>query len=296
MSGYTEACGSVDSNTSLIATRGINNKGQKGAWKGVFKANNGFKFDSIDSMKIQGTWDAAVAAGNLTYLGIGKFDDQSAEATFFEDTALNYKVKQTDATKVLGFQLLVCDCTNAELLKLDGQSSGLFFQTASQYGIGRLYDDGKVGGLNADITVNLKSLATDDTPAEYSRLVFSFTEPKADELNPCSLKLDFLFSEVDQVGRIGYKVSAVSNGGSSLVFTLTIYEDCGTTKVTGFSSSDFVATDVNGNVLTISALVDTAGVYAGAITTALTLAYIKINGIQEVNDLLWISDSIEITT
>jgi hypothetical protein len=296
MRGYTEACGSVDNNTSLIATRGINNKGQKGAWKGVFKANNNFKFDSIASMKLKDTWDSAVAAGNLTYIGIGKFDDQSAEATFFEDTALNFKVKQTDATKVLGFQLLVCDCTNAELLKLDGQSSGLFFQTASQYGIGRLNDDGKVSGLAADITVNLRSLATDDTPAEYSRLVFSFTDPKADEMNPCSAKLDFLFSEVDQVGRIGYKVSGVSNGGSALAFTLDIYEDCSTTKVAGFAAGDFKAVDKDGNTLAIASLSDSSGTYTGSITTALTLAYIKLDGIKTVNSLLWISDSIKVST
>ena len=100
MSKYTEVSGS-GANTNIVATGGINAKGIVGAYERVFFAESDQKFSSIAAAKIQDNWDATAILGNLVYLGKCKFEDNSEEAQFFTDPALDINEETTAATKVV---------------------------------------------------------------------------------------------------------------------------------------------------------------------------------------------------
>src|SRR6056297_2187347 len=121
MSKYTEVSG-AGANANIVATGGINSLGLVGAYERVFFAESSQKFSSIAAVKIQDNWDTDAVAGDLTYLGKCKFEDNSEEAQFFTDAPLNINIETTSATKVVRSILQVNACVHAELKKMDGKS------------------------------------------------------------------------------------------------------------------------------------------------------------------------------
>lgn len=282
MSGYTEACGDVASNDAIVATGGINKKASPGYWESLFYAKDDFTFSGVSSFKDKDDWDAAVLAGNLIYLGKGKFEDTSTEATFFEDAALDFKELQTPKIKSFKFSLIVCACTSAQLEKMEGKQGRLFVQTSKGFGLGRLMEDGKVQGKAvSSITVD-DTLPTNNTPVSYTTLDIAFSDAKGDRQNPWEAKLDFLFSEVDQVYSLTSSVSAVSSNGSALSATVVLYKECSDVKLAGMLLANMKAEDENGNAITIASFTDTSGSYAAEFTTALTKVYLYTDGIKTV--------------
>lgn len=298
--GYTEACASAAANTNIVATGGIDTKGITGAYKYLFWADDSFSFASVTAMKDIANWNTGVAAGNLIYLGKGKFEDQSAEATFFEDNALDIREEQTAATKVIRFTSAICACSHAEMKKMNGKQGRLFVLTAKGFGIGRLQSDGSIKGRAlSSIYVGSRTVPTNDQPVEYTVADFTFSDNDGDEKNPAEVSLGFLFSEVDQVFPVDGVVSSVSSNGTTLSFTLKLTKDCSTDVLEDVVAGDLKAVDEDGNVLTVATAVESpAGTYAVGITTALTLAYISFDGIVDVNSagVLYYLDTLTVST
>ncbi len=290
MGKYTEACAGASANTNILATGGIDKKGITGAYKHVFWAADSFEFASVVAAKDIANFNAAVQAGNLIYLGMGQFEDQSSEAQFFENQALNIREEQVAASKVLRMISAVCACSHAELKKLEGKEGRLFIQTSKNFLIGRLTDDGKViGRALSSIIVNNRTVPTNDTPVEYTQIDFTFADNDGDELNPAEVLLDFIFSEVDQVYPGDGVSSGTSTNGATLSTTITITEDCSTDPLIDAVLADFKAEDEDGNALTIASVTENpadSGQYDIDITTALTKAYVSFDGIRSINSEL----------
>lgn len=285
MPGYTEACASGAANTNIVATGGISTKGITGKYEEIFWADDSFEFASVTAMKDRANWDAGVAAGTLIYLGKGRFEDQSEEAQFFTDNSLDIREEQTPATKVIRMTSAICACSHAEIKKMEGKSGRIFIRTSKGFALGRLQDDKKIKGRTlSSLIVGSRTVPTEDQPVEYTVIDFSFGDNDGDELNPAEVKVDFLFSEVDQVYPADGVVSGVSSNGSTLSLTLAITEDCGETVLENVVVADLKAVDEDGNTLTIASATESpAGTYAVDITTALTTAYISFDGIRDVN-------------
>jgi len=283
MSGYIETLGSGTS-AGVIATGGINNKELLGAYKRVFLAADSFEFASVIAAKDKDAWDTGVAAGNLVYLGQCKFEDQSAEAQFFEDQALDIKEESTAATKVLRAIQNVNACVHSEIKKLDGSSGRVYIQTAKGFVVSRFAEDGASLGRAASFSVSNRSVPTTDTPVEYTIVDITFTDNDGDENNPCVYKLDWLFSEVDQVYPLTATVGNESSNGTTLTAEITLKKTGTTTPLTGALAADFKAVDEDGNALTIASVTEagTTAVYTVNITTPLTTAYVSFNGIRDV--------------
>lgn len=283
MSGYIETLGDGVS-SGVIATGGINDKELLGAYKRVFYAANSFEFASVLAAKDKDNWDAAVAAGNLIYLGQCKFEDNSAEAQFFEDQALDINEETTAATKVLRAIQNVNSCVHAELKKLDGRSGKIYIQTAKGFVVGRFADDGAALGRGASFSVSNRSLPTTETPVEYTIVDITFTDNDGDENNPCVFKIDWLFSEVDQVYPLTATVGNESSNGTTLTGEVTLKKTGTSSPLTGAVAADFKAVDEDGNALTIASVTEdgTTGVYTVNITTALTTAYVSFDGIRDI--------------
>lgn len=284
MSKYTEVSG-AGANTNIVATGGINNRGIVGAYERVFFAEESQKFPSIVASKIQDNWDSEAIAGLLTYLGKCKFEDNSEEAQFFTDAALDINEETTSATKVVRCILQVNACVHAELLKMDGKSGRVFFQTTNGFLIGRYEDDGDVVGRLATISVGQRSVPTTDQPVEYTTIDVTFTDNAGDELNPLEVKLDWLFSEVEQVYPLSATVGNESTDGSTLTFELDIDKAGSNSPLTGVLVADLSATDQDGNILVIasSAEAGNTGVYTVSVTTPETDILVSFNGRRTIS-------------
>lgn len=283
MSGYIETLG-TGTTTGVIATGGINNKELLGPYKRIFYAVDGFEFPSVLAAKDKDNWDAAVAAGNLIYLGQCKFEDNSEEAQLFEDAALDISEETTAATKKIRAIQNVNSCVHAEIKKLSGRSGRIYIQTAKGFGIGRFAEDGAVPGRAASFAVSNRTVPTTDTPVEYTQVDITFTDNEGDEKNPCVFKTEFLFSEVDQVYPLTATVGNESSNGSTLTAEVTLRKTGTSNPLTGALVADFKAVDEDGNVLTIASVSEagTTGVYTVNITTALTTAYLSFDGIRDI--------------
>lgn len=297
MSKYTEVSGS-GANTNVVATGGINDKGIVGAYKRVFFGESGQKFPSIAATKIQDNWDTAAVGGDLTYLGQCKFEDNSEEAQFFTDAALDINEETTAATKVVRSILQVNACVHAELKKMDGKSGRVYFQTTNSFVIGRYEDDGEVVGRACTISVSQRTVPTTEQPVEYTIIDITFTDNDGDESNPMEAKIDWLFSEVEQVYPLTATVGNESSNGSALTFELDIDKAGSNSPLTGAVLADFAATDEDGTPLTIASVTEsgTSGIYTVVITTALTTAYIKFSGRREIGGSTYYLDTLIVKT
>lgn len=299
MSKYTEACGESAVTLGVIAPGDVSKKGLIGAYQEAFWAADGFEFASVAAFKDQANWDAAVAAGNLVYLGKGKYSDQSAEAQNFTDQALDIDIETVAATKVVRSEGVYCACTHAEIKKMNGRGGRIFFRTTNGYGVARREDDGAIKGRAiSSMKVANRSVPTTDTPVEYTPIDFVFSDNEGDEKNPFEAKLDFLFSEVDKVYSAVPIVSGESSNGSTLTATLAIKKDCGDEHLGGVVVGNLEAYDEDGNTLTIASLPENASDYTINITTALTLAYVRFTGIIDVAGagVLYYMDQVRIST
>lgn len=293
MSKYTEVSG-AGANTNIVATGGINKLGLVGAYERVFFAESGQKFASIPASKIQDNWDTDAVAGDLTYLGKCKFEDNSEEAQFFTDQALDINIETTAATKVVRAILQVNACVHAELKKMDGKSGRVYFQTTNGYLVGRYEDDGDVVGRECSIAVSQRSVPTTDQPVEYTIIDITLTDNDGDELNPFEAKIDWLFSEVEQVYPVTGVVDNVSSGGGTVDFDLTLTKAGSNAALSGAVLADFSATDEDGNALSIDSVSETGttGVYAVSVTTAGTVVYIKFNGRRTIAGATYYFDTV----
>lgn len=299
MAKYTEACGDSAVNSNIVATGGIEKKGITGAYSELFWAADDFEFASVAALKDQANWDAGVAAGDLIYLGKGKFSDQSAEAQFFEDQALDIREQTVAATKVVRSESVICACSHAEVKKMSGKTGRLFIRTKNGYVLGRSMDDGAIRGRAlSNIVVGNRSVPTTETPVEYTAIDFTFSDNEGDEKNPAEVKVAFLFSEVDQVFSAVATVSGESSNGTTLTATLAIKKDCGDEHLGGVVAANLEAYDEDGNALVIAGLTENASNYTINITTALTLAYVRFTGIINVDSagVLYYMDQVRIST
>lgn len=295
MSKYTEVSG-AGANTNIVATGGINDKGIVGAYKRAFFAESSQKFSSIAAAKVQSNWDSGAIAGDLTYLGQCKFEDQSEEAQFFTDLALDINEETTPASKVIRAILQVNACVHAELKKMDGKSGRVYFQTTNGYLIGRLEDDGEVVGRQCTISVNRRTLPTTEQPVEYTQIDITFTDNDGDELNPFEAKIAWLFSEVSQVYPLTGVVSNESSNGSQLDFDLQVDKAGSNVGLTGALTGDFVVEDEDGNVLTQAEFTANGnGSYTFGVTTALTTVYVRFNGRRTIAGSTYYLDTLQVT-
>lgn len=296
MGKYVESCGTSSTDTSVIANGGINSVQDIGYFESLLWVSSSVSKTATEFKDID-TLNALVLSGDAVYLGKGKFEDTSTEASFFEDAQLGIKVVQTPKIKSFKFTLAACACTSAELEKLESKTGSLVIQTSNGTFIGRENSGSGKGMAVSSITVD-STMPVSDTPVEYTTIDITFSDHKGDRKNPFRIAVDYLFSEIDQVYSAEGTSSAVSNAGSSLQATLTVKKDCTTEALSGLVVADLKAVDVDGNVLTIATLTESGstGVYAIAITTALTLAYVTTDGIQAVSGVNYYMDSVTITT
>lgn len=295
MSKYTEVSG-AGANTNIVATGGINTKGIVGPYKRVFFAEEDQVFTSIAASKVQANWDADAIAGNLVYLGQCKFEDNSEEAQFFTDAALDINEETTPATKVIRAIQQVNSCVHAEIKKMDGKSGRVYFQTGNSYLIGRLEDDGDVIGRPCTISVSQRTLPTTEQPVEYTQVDITLTDNEGDEGNPMEAKIDWLFSEVEQVYPLTGIVSNVSTNGSQLDFDLQVDKAGSNVGLTGAVTGDFEVTDEDGNVLTQASFVENGtGSYTFGVTTALTTAYVRFNNRRTIGGSTYYLDTLIVT-
>ncbi len=299
MSKYTEACGDDATTLGIIAPGNVSKKGIIGYYEEAFWAADSFEFASILAAKDQANWDAAVQAGNLVYLGKGKYSDQSTEAEFFEDAPLDIREETSPATKVVRSEGVYCSCTHAEIKKMDGRGGRVFFRSSNGYLVARMNDDGTIIGRPiSSMAVANRTVPTNETPVEYTPIDFTFSDNKGDERNPAELKLDFLFSEVNSVFSAIAVVSGESSNGSTLSATLAITKDCGEEFLAGIVQGNLEAFDEDGNSLVIATWTENSSDYSIGITTALTLAYVRFTGIIDVagGGVLYYMDQVRIST
>lgn len=299
MSKYTEACGQDAATLGIIAPGDVTKKGIIGHYQEAFWSADGFSFGSILAAKDQANWDAAVLAGNLVYLGKGKYSDQSAEAQFFEDNALDIREETSPATKVVRSEGVYCSCTHAEIKKMDGRGGRIFFRSSNGFLVARMNDDGSIVGRPlTSMAVANRTVPTNEQPVEYTPIDFTMSDNKGDEKNPAELKLDFLFSEVDSVFSAIAVVTNESTNGVTLSAKLAITKDCGEEFLAGIVQGDLEAFDEDGNTLVIATWTENASDYDIEITTALTLVYVRFTGIKDVAGagVLYYLDQVRIST
>lgn len=287
---YTDACGTNAATDTPIVNGGINAEGVTGALEGVVFTTSGFKFDTIALARLKTSWDAGVAAGTLTYIGKGAFANEGAEATFFENSDYNVRILQEKGTKVLEFRQVVCACTHAKLLELNGRTGRFFFQTKLGFILGRFDNDRAVQGIEGQIQIEFRPYPTSDNPVAETIMTITVSEPESDERNPVELTGEFQFSDIDQVYGYEALVTNESTTGALLEADLFITEDCNDTGVTGLVTGDLVVTDENGNTLAHTLTEVGNGNYSIDITTALTTAIINTagtNGVITQNSILY---------
>lgn len=298
MSKYTEVSGG-GANTNIVATGGINDKGIVGSYERIFFSESAFSFPSIPAAKIQSNWDSAAVAGDLVYLGKCRFEDQSEEAQFFTDAPLDINEETSPATKVIRAILQVNACVHAELLKMSGKSGRIFIQTTNSFLIGRYEDDGDVVGRPATIKVTQRTVPTNDQPVEYTQIDITFTDNDGDELNPMEAKIDWLFSEVEQVFPLTGVISNESSNGSELTFDLEIDRAGSNDGLTGVGVGDLAVTDEDGNALSIVSITPASApnnnIYTVVVTTALTSAIVGFNGRRTISGVTYYLGNLSVT-
>ena len=295
MGAYVETCGTTAAGDSFVATGGIEKIPNTGYLNALLWVSDTFS-GTILELKDKETYDTAVATNDVIFLGNGKFEDTSVEATFFEDTDLSIRVEQTPKIKSLLFTLATCACTSAQLEKMENKTGRLLMQTSTSAVWGR-YDNGIGKGMAiSSISVD-STLPVSATPVEYTTLAITFSDYKGDRKNPLRIAAPFLFSEIDQVFAADGISGTTSSDGTTLTSEITINKDCTSEKLTGLVLANFKAVDVDGNVLTIASVTEagTTGVYTVNITTALTKAFVSTDGIITNASILYYMDAVTVT-
>lgn len=299
MAKYVEACGSTDTqNTSVVATGGLDKAVAIGAITSLFFAVTEQKFNNILSVKDKDDWDAAVKANQLIYLGDGKTEDSSTEASFAEDAALRLKAVSAPAVKSFNYIIGVCGCNTAELMKLKGRKGRLFMQTDKNILLGVYTETKEVVGFEASIEDITISIPTADAPWELTTLAITLNSYNSEVTSPARPVLEFKFRDVDQVYGAEGDVSGVSSNGTVLTATLKVTKDCTPEPLSGLLVADLKAVDGNGANLVIDSVTEsgTTGSYTVTITTTETTAYLSTNGIIEKGSVLWFMETVTVST
>jgi len=299
MSKYTEASGG-GANAKVVATGGINDKGLVGAYKRVFFAEGDQEFASIAAAKLQNNWDTAAISGDLVYLGQCKFEDNSEEAQFYTDAALNINEETTAATKVIRTTQQVNACVHAELKKMDGKIGRVYIQTTTSFLLGRYEDDGSVVGREARISVRQRTLPTTEQPVEYTIIDITFTDNEGDELNPMEAKIDWLFSEVDQVYPLTSTIVSATSDGSAITAQVKVTKAGVNNALTGAVAADFAAENSEGSALAIASVTEGTGANVGTytieVTTTEDIAYVKFSSRRTISGSTYYLGSTEVAT
>ena len=291
---YSTVCNAQSSGT-LIGT-GRDSKAQVGAEQELFWSPSAFSFASKAAAVDLAQWNTEVANGNLYYLGvIEEFDSNDIEPTFYESPNGNLRLKTANAKRVRQYRLVECACTHAALRSFDGQTGRLFIRTRDGYLKARIESDGTVRGLStSQFDVGLLTAATVDAPA-FTPIDVTFATPSSDDNDVFEDRIDFEFSEVDQIFQAELAASAVT-AGATLDFTLAVTKDCSNVPLSGVVVANLKAEDVNGNALTIASVTPNGDNYDVSITTALTSAIVQIDGVQSIGGTLYTSEEITVST
>jgi hypothetical protein len=279
--GYSEACGSQQASFVLPAVGGINLEAIVGALKEVFFTIDGAHFDSPSAAKILGNWNSIVLAEEGVFIGDGKFANEGEDETRFQESDYNVDIITSKGTKALRFTQVKCSLVHAELLsRLNGAVGRVFFRTSQGFLLGREEPDtGDIKGYQVQLQFGFRDFPTSENPIFVTDILITFQEPESDEQNPAEIKLPFPLSDVIQPYLLVGKSSAESSNGTTLTATLQIDENSGA-GFEGLAAGDLAAEDENGNALVIASLTDNgAGSYTIEITTALTKALVKTDGI-----------------
>lgn len=290
--GYTEACTTTGKTINVATKR--DGRGQIGAPEELFWSKEDFAFDSVTAAKDQANWDAGVAAGNLIFIGRVKAEAANTDQTFFEDTGLGLKELDTEAIRSTVYILSECACTHAEISKMSGINGRLLTRSKKGFVDARQDDDGKVRGfLTNEFYVGLKEKAVDGAPRAFTRVTATFEDAEGDDQNPCELKIDFQFKDVDSITRGEFTFNTIGSNGTNLTFNLVAKQGCSDVALSGLVKDNMKVTNTSGVEITTFTISETGstGVYAVDVTTALETVYIEINGIQNVSDVLYISKS-----
>lgn len=292
MGAFVETCGTTAAGDSFVANGGIEKVPNTGYLNALLWVSDTFE-GTVLELKDKETFDTAVATNNVIFLGNGKFEDTSVEATFFEDTELSIRVEQTPKIKSVLFTLATCACTSAQLEKMENKTGRLFMQTSTGAVWGR-YDNGKGKGMSiSSISVD-STLPVSATPVEYTTLAITFSDYKGDRRNPLRINVDFLFSEIDQVFAADGVAGNTTSSGTVLTSAITVNKDCTSERLTGLTASNLKAVDVDGNVLSIASISESSGVYTVNITTALTTAFVSTDGIITNSSILYYMDPVTV--
>lgn len=274
---------------------GRSGKSQAGAEQELFWSPNDFSFSDKNNAVSLSQWNSAVAAGNLYYIGvIEEFDANDTEATYYESPNGNLRIKTANAKRVRQYRLVECACTHAALLSFDAQNGRLFIRTSKGYLKARIEDDGTVRGLKTtQFDVGLKTAATSDTPS-FTPIDVTYETPFDDDQDVFEDKIDFEFSQVDQVFNAEFKISSVASNGSNLTFTLTATKDCSNVPLSGLVLANMRFLDANGAAFGTVSMPETGstGVYSVDITTAETVADVDIDGVQTVSSINYASEQV----
>lgn len=274
-------------------------KSQSGAEQEIFWSPSDFSFDDKNDATSLTKWNEEVANGNLYYIGvIEEFDSNDTEPTYYESANGNLRLKTANAKRVRQYRLVECACTHAALTSFDAQNGRLFLRTSKGYLKARIESDGKVRGLKTtQFDVGLKTAATSDTPA-FTPIDVTYETPFDDDMDVFEDKIDFEFSQVDQIFNAEFSISNVASNGTNLTFDLTATKDCSNVALSGLLASHMKFTDGNGAVLNTVSMPETGstGVYSVDITTDETTAFVEVDGVQTVSSINYVSDQYKATT
>lgn len=290
---YSTVCDAEEA--GKLKGTGRSGKSQAGAEQELFWSPSDFSFASKSDATSKTAWDAAVLAGNLYYIGvIEEFDSNDTEPTYYESVNGNIRLKTAEAKRIRQYRLVECSCTHAALTSFDAQNGRLFMRTTKSYLKGRIDSDGSVMGLKtSQFDVGLLTAATSDTPS-FTPIDVTFETPVQDDINVFEDKIDFAFSEVDQIENAELSiVGAVTSNGSNLTFDVKAEKGCSGVALTGATQANFTVKDANGSTIGTVAVVETAGTYAFDVTTAETVVYVEISTPQLIGATIYVSEEIE---
>lgn len=290
--GYSTVCNAEEA--GKLKGTGRSGKAQAGAEQELFWSPNDFSFASKTAALDIANWNTAVAAGDLYYIGvIEEFDASDSEATYYESANGNLRLKTAEAKRIRQYRLVECSCTHAALLSFNGQNGRLFMRTSRSYLKGRMNGVTVEGFKTNQFDVGLLTAATTDSPS-FTPIDVTFATPIDDDIDVFEDKIDFEFSQVDQVFNAEISASGVSSNGTTLSFTLKAEKDCSGVALAGVTEPTLIVKDVNGNTL-VKTVTPAGANYTVDVTTALTAVAVSFDGIKSVGGVLYASDEIDVT-
>lgn len=296
MSGYSTVCDAQEAGKLKGTAR--SGKSQAGAEKELFWSTDDFEFSDKSVAVNEDNWNTGVENGKLHYIGVlEEFDSNDAEATFYESTNGDYRAKTAEAKRIRQYRLIECSCTHAALLSFDGQNGRLFIRTSRGYLKARIEKDGKVRGFKtSQFDVGLLTASTNETPS-FTPIDVTYATPIDDDKDVFEDKIDFEFSQIDQVENAKLVGSSASSDGSNFTFTITATKGCSSAVLTGAVRADFAFENVNGTVLATATVTETGttGVYAVDITTDETTIVFSIDGTKKIASTNYVSEDESIT-